>query len=164
MKKILVRLVLAGASALLATPSFAQQGQASAVLHPAPGTGIRAEVLVLDTGDTLFFSGRAVGLTPGEVYASLLYDVDSEPGPFRQTPATLGACEPSTLPPPLPDQMFIGVWNVDAEGNGVLFGMNTGVTYTPLGTFDTISIRFPAPGVQNVQACGQVAAQISQLP
>lgn len=151
------------ALALLAAPAFGQpQGIASSELHQVNQSGVRAELLFLDSGSMMTVSGRATGLDPSVTYRTLIYDLGSVPG----GPATLGingACEPSSFPPPLPTQMLIGVWTVDGDGNGVLFAVKTGIEYTPLGTFDTVSIRV-APGVEGVRACGQVNAHITRLP
>ena len=138
------------------------QGIAAARLHAANQSGVRAEVLFLDSGDQMIVSGRATGLDPSALNRTLIYDVGSVPG-GPVTPGINGVCEPSSFPPPLPTQMFIGVWDVDADGNGTLFATRTGVNYTPLGTFDTVSIR-GGPGVEEVRACGQVNAHITKLP
>lgn len=163
MRKPLMGLTLV--ATLLAIPAFSQQGLGSSRLQPLNGSGVHGEIVILDDGDNhLVFSGRATGMAPGVAYVSLLYDVGSEPGPPRETLSTLGACEPSPADDLTFPQMFIGGWVVDADGNGTLYADKTGAaSYTPLGTFDTISIRFPAPGVENVQACGQVSAQISRF-
>jgi hypothetical protein len=163
MRKAVMSLTLV--ATLLAIPVFsAQQGLGAARLHPLHQSGIEAEIVILDNGNNhIVFSGRATGLTPGVAYVSLLYDLGSESGPPQETPATAGACEPN---PPTDNlsgpQMFIGGWLVDANGNGTLYADKTAAGYTPLGTFDTISIRV-GPGVENVLACGQVSAQISNF-
>jgi hypothetical protein len=81
---------------------------------------------------------------------TLVYDVGSVSGGPE-------LCEPTV---PMPG-MFVGTWAVDAVGNGLLIQVAPPGAITPLGTFDTVSIRDTTInggfGVQAVIACGQVA-------
>ena len=104
-------------------------------------------------------TGEAEGLTPGDTYVSLVYDVGSEAeGP--------DACEPTIFDPSDPNNilatMFLGVWFVDADGNGTLGPL---VNPTPLSKIRTVSIRNEAVfdangdagfGPHAVLACGEV--------
>ena len=135
-------------------------------------TGVEAEIEFEDDGSTLTISGEAEGLTPGVPYASLIYDVGSSAeGP--------DACEPGIFVPTDPNfiltTMFIGLWEVDEDGDGELEATNivdddTGDrVYVPLSKIGTVSIRdLTVPGIFGpgsegsgpaaVVACGEVEA------
>ena len=117
-------------------------------LHQIGGSGIRGEVLALDSGNAdtgLIVSGRAEGLDPEQTYVSLIYDVDSVPG-------GPDACVPTgtTL---AGNQRFVGVWQVAGDGSGTLFATKTGDSYAALTDVGAVSIRL---GDGSLQACGRV--------
>ncbi len=104
-------------------------------------------------------TGEAEGLTPGDTYISLVYDIGSE----AQGP---DACEPTIFDPNDPnfilDTMELGFWNVDGDGDGTLGPL---VNPTPLSLIRTVSIRNVAIfndqgqggfGPHAVLACGEV--------
>ncbi|HKA18244.1 MAG TPA: hypothetical protein VKN18_08005 [Blastocatellia bacterium] len=117
--------------------------------HPANQSGVMGRITFTQTGGGLIITGTAKGLAPSTAgrYVSLVYDTASVPGG-----PTL--CEPVV---PFPD-MFVGIWISDAAGNGLLFQV---AQPSPLGTFDTVSIRDTTIndgfGPEAVVACGQVA-------
>ena len=121
---------------------------------------IEAEIDFEDIGAGMIrVTGEAEGLTPGDTYVSLVYDVGSEAeGP--------DACEPTIFDPLDPnnilDTMFLGFWNVDGDGNGTLGPL---VNPTPLSLIGTVSIRnvaifddqgFGGFGPHAVLVCGEV--------
>lgn len=135
-----------------------------ALLHPVNRSDIIGVVEFTDDGSTLTVNGVASGLDPGAVYVSLIYDNGSVSGGPE-------ACEPTIFDPSDPDfillTMFVGVWDVDAAGNGTLEAENildedTGErVYVPLSKFKTISIRDTRInegfGPEAVVACGDEA-------
>ena len=120
-------------------------------------SGIDAEFSFTDDGGTLTTTGTATGMNPADFYVSLIYDNRSVPGgPNACEPAIFDASDPDFILP----TMFIGVWIVDADGNGTLNAVNTegGVSYVPLSKIGTISVRlFVAPGVVPRVASGRVS-------
>ncbi len=131
--------------------TFAGQALGSAQAHSIDGSGIKGDILFLDSGDPqsgLVVSGSAAGLDPGQVYLSLVYDMGS-------VPAGSAACEPSG---PFLDgtQMFVGFWTVEEDGSGTLFVQKTGDAYAALRQVGAVSIR---QGNLALQACGRVHEQ-----
>ena len=140
--------------------------EADVELRTLNASGIEGEIELVDDGSTLTIHGEAEGLTPGVVYISLIYDVDS--------PATgPEACEPKIFNPLLPGfilpTMFIGVWDVDDDGEGTLWATNIDDettpdpfdrVYVPLSKIGTVSIRDTTVlggfGPLAVMACGEV--------
>lgn len=162
-KLILMALVTAVLVALPAVVYAAHTSDATgrAQLHPENQSGIVGTINFTDDGGTLSVSGTAGGMDPAETYFSLIYDIGSAPGGPE-------ACEPTIFNPADPNfilpTMFVGVWSVDAGGNGTLTATNTngGADYVPLTKIKTISVRrdtFPEnpPFFNVLDACGQVA-------
>ena len=138
--------------------------------HADSWTGVTGEIEFEDDGSTLEISGAATGLTPGIPYASLIYDVASEPaGPFACEPGIFDPLDPNFIIP----TMFVGFWDVDEDGNGELSATNivdddTGDrVYVPLDKIATISVRDltvpgpfgPGSGPAAVVACGWVEVE-----
>lgn len=144
--------LLSGSNFALATQPFAT---AEATQHPVNQSGVRGHITFTETADGVAVAGTATGLEPSTGrYETLVYDVGSVPGgPI--------ACEP-TGGLGFTD-MFVGVWSVDAAGNGTLNQLNRAIA--PIGEFDTVSIRDTTInngiGPEAVVACGQVAASSS---
>ncbi len=148
--------ILTVALAALPYAAIADGDAESDLENPRP---IEVEIEFEDDGFVLSVTGEAEGLTPGDTYISLVYDVGSEAeGP--------DACEPTIFDPADPNNilatMFLGVWSVDADGNGELGPL---VNPTPLSLIGTVSIRnlavFDAMGNAGfgphaVLACGEV--------
>jgi len=117
--------------------------------HPVNQSGVMGRITFTETGGGLVVTGTATGLAPLTAgrYVSLVYDTASVPGGPT-------VCEPVV---PFPD-MFVGIWVSDAAGNGLLVQL---AQPSPLGTFDTVSIRDTningGFGPEAVVACGQVA-------
>ena len=134
-------------------------------------SGVTAEIEFVDDGTTLTITGEAEGLDPTIPYASLIYDIASPAeGPF--------ACEPFIFggPDSIITTMFIGLWDVDEDGDGELSEINIvdDITeervYVPLSKIGTVSIRdltvpnpgppfFDGSGPAAVVACGVVEAE-----
>ena len=165
MKKTARTILLGLALILIPTVAIASSGLEGEAELEDPGnnasspTGVEAEIEFEDDGSTLRISGEAEGLTPGVLYASLIYDVNSSAeGP--------DACEPAIFDPGDPNNilatMFIGFWQVDEDGEGELEATNTngGADYVPLTKIGTISIRdltvSGGAGPAAVVACGEV--------
>ncbi|MCG8408315.1 MAG: hypothetical protein MI923_24200 [Phycisphaerales bacterium] len=126
-------------------------------------TGVDAKIVFVEDGTTLMVIGTATGLDPAETYFSNIYDIGSaSEGP--------GACVPSIFDPKDPDfilpTMFLGFWEVDADGNGRLCAINTndGADFVPLDKIGTVSVRLivgpppapDAPPMNELVACGSV--------
>ena len=154
MKKLFLIVV---ALALVAIPAvvFADaviKGKA----HAKPPTQVKAKFKFVEHGGVLTITGKGKGFEPGESYVSLIYGIGSlVKGP--------GACEPSgtALTDPI-DLMFVGFWDVSANGKGTLIqaGPASGASLTDIAT---ISVRrevfIPPSGPTNpliVEACGWV--------
>ncbi len=170
-RQILAVLVAATLVALPAVGNAAHSGEATGrtQLHPVSQSGVMGNITFEDNGvDTVTISGTATGLEPFGLYVSLIYDNGSVPGgPF--------ACEPSFLHPGNPananeltfEEMIVGIWTVDGDGNGTLNAVNFGfappfgffdMLYVNLDRFDTVSIRSVADDFA-VVACGEIATQ-----
>ncbi|HEY2933379.1 MAG TPA: hypothetical protein VGK99_16695 [Acidobacteriota bacterium] len=124
---------------------------AHATQHPMNQSGVKGRIEFTSVPGGLLVTGTATGLQPSVGrYVSLVYDLGSVPGGPE-------ACEPTT---PMPG-MFVGIWAVDALGNGILIQLAPPAAIAPLSAIDTISIRDTTVnggfGVQAVVACGQIA-------
>jgi hypothetical protein len=124
---------------------------AHATQHPMNQSGAQGSISFTSVPGGLMITGTATGLQPSiGRYVSLVYDLGSVPGGPT-------ACEP-TVPM---DGMFVGIWAVDAAGNGILIQLSPPAAIAPLSSIGTISIRDTTInggfGVQAVVACGQVA-------
>ena len=158
--QILLR-ILTVALAALPYAAIADGDAESDLKNPRP---IEVEIDFEDDGAVLSVTGEAEGLTPGDTYISLIYDIGSEAeGP--------DACEPTIFDENDPNfilfTMVLGFWNVDGDGDGTLSAINTnfGADYVPLSKIGTVSIRnvdiFNANGDAGfgphaVLACGEV--------
>jgi hypothetical protein len=129
--------VLTVALAALPYAAIADSDAESDLKNPRP---IEVEIDFEDDGVVLRVTGEAEGLTPGDTYISLIYDIGSEAeGP--------DACEPTIFDPNDPnfilETMVLGFWNVDGDGDGTLSAINTnfGADYVPLSKIGAVSIR-----------------------
>lgn len=158
-------------TALILTATLASVGQAqadgvrlarfgSATLAPIGDSAVRARIAFIDNGVDLIAIGTATGLDPSKTFISNIYDIGS-------VATGSNACEPTIFDPNergfiLPT-MFLGTWEVNAEGVGKLTAINTnnGKDFVPLRRFKTVSIRqFVAPGNPPetvLEACGNVS-------
>ena len=157
MSKLFVSLALSIGAIVIATSSvgaLSSPSTGSARLHPIDRSGIKARMDFLDTHDVntgLIISGTATGLDPGKFYISSVQDNDSVPGGPR-------ACE---LPEFFDEEIvFLGRWEVNADGTGTLVSVQSQGGYAPLGDFGTVAIReltIPGrPDLAPVLACGQI--------
>ncbi len=141
---------------LLPAVAFAgsEERKAEADLASIGNSGITAEIEFVDTGSALLVKGEAEGLNPSKAYISLIYDNGSAAtGPT--------ACEPSVGPgqPGFLDfpKMFVGAWLPMGSSERTLTATKTGASYTPVGTFRTVSVREVVPvGLPQLRACGLV--------
>ena len=123
--QILLR-ILTVALAALPYAAIADGDAESDLKDPRP---IEVEIDFEDIGAGMIrVTGEAEGLTPGDTYVSLVYDIGSEAeGP--------DACEPTIFDPNDPNNilatMFLDFWNVDGDGNGTLGPV---INFTPLAT------------------------------
>ncbi len=138
----------------LCTETIDASALGSAVQHPISSSGVRGEILILDTGspvDGLVISGRASGLDPSGTFVTLIYDAGS-------IPAGPDACLPTDFSL-TSTQMFVGIWQVSPDGSGVLFAQKTGDSYASLGSIGAVSVRDvqgPIPQGAILVACGRV--------
>ena len=146
---------LAGIALLMATAANALDapGLGAAQQHSIDQSGITGTILFLDTGnatDGLIISGRATGLDPGATYVTLVYDAASAPaGPVACRPADFSLTS---------TQMFVSMWQVEADDTGTLFARKTGDSYAALDLIGAISIRDvqgPIPQGAILVACGR---------
>lgn len=120
--------------------------------HPANQSGVEGRIDFTSVPGGLLVTGTATGLQGPSIarYVSLVYDLGSEPGG-----PTL--CEPTA---PI-EGMFVGIWAVDAMGNGSLIQVAPPGAIAPLSVIDTISIRDTTIndgfGPEAVVACGEIA-------
>jgi hypothetical protein len=149
---LIVVSAIVGATAAVGGLGSAERGRATA----APPTNIEAKFTFVDDGTTLKVFGIARGMASNETYASLIYDV----GSVAEGPR---ACVPSILDPTDPDfignTMFLGLWEVDADGRGKLSALNTngGIDFVPLSKIGSVSVRRLLDGGPTVlEACGAV--------
>ncbi len=147
---------LAGIALLMATAANALDAPnlGAARQHSIDESGITGTILLLDTGndtDGLILSGRATGLDPGATYVTLVYDAASVPaGPVACLPANFSLTS---------TQMFVNMWQVEADGTGTLFAKKTGDSYAALERIGAVSIRDvqgPIPQGAILVACGRV--------
>jgi hypothetical protein len=131
---------MAVVAAALAVAGVAIAGQASfttghATQHSVNGSGAQGRIDFLQTQSGVAVTGTSTGLHPSfGRYVTLVCDRGSVPGGPT-------ACEP-TMPMA---GMFVGIWSVDANGNGTLIQVAHDVA--PLGG--------PVPGLapQGFQGC-----------
>ena len=126
-----------------------------------PPTRVLASINFVDDGSTLKVTGHARGMTPGQVYVSLIYDV----GSTVQGPA---ACGLTIFDPTDPNfiigTMLLGTWEVDRHGRGTLSAINTndGANYVPVEKIGAVSVRRiigpPGPGAPNTLVAKGVKA------
>jgi hypothetical protein len=125
---------------------------AHALQHPVNQSDVMGRITFIEAAGAVVVQGTATGLQGPSVgrYVSLVYDIGSVPGGPE-------ACEPTAV---MPD-MFVGIWIVDAAGNGRLMQLNPAVA--PLELVDTVSIRDTTInqgfGPEAVVACGQIAVR-----
>lgn len=119
-------------------------------------SGIRAQIIFVDTGTELLVVGTATGLDPDAVYESLVYDNGSQPrGEFPCLPGL----DPS-IPRLSGPQMFVGFWEPLGSSTRVLTAVKSGPSYVALGEFANMSVReLPTPvppDNTDLRACGPV--------
>lgn len=124
---------------------------AQATQHAVNQSGVKGRIDFTSVPGGLSVTGEATGLEPSlGRYVSLVYDIGAVPG----GPA---ACEPTEEIP----GMFVGIWAVDALGNGSLIQLVPPAAVAPLEAIDSISIRDTTInggiGIEAVVACGQIA-------
>ena len=130
---------------------------AAPVLSQVDGSGIRAQILFLDTGapeNGLIASGRAEGLDPNRIYTTLIYNA----GSVSTGPA---ACLPTNA---ILDksQMFVGNWKVSADGTGTLFAVKMGESFASLDDVGTTSVRVLEGSDLVLRACGDVVPALAR--
>lgn len=151
MRKLIIPLA---AAAIVAIPAYADHSPtvtAQARQHPLNQSGAAGRIDFTSVAGGLLVTGTATGLQPSiGRYVTLVYDVGSVPGGPT-------ACEPTVELP----GMFVGIWAVDALGNGMLIQLAPAAAIAPLSEIDTVSIRDTTInqgfGVEAVVACGQIA-------
>ncbi len=117
-------------------------GEARANLHQIDRSGVKAKIVLLESGGQVVVSGVAVGLDPGAGYISLAYAPDSVPsGP--------NACRPTAGAPG-----FVGQWTVNPDGTGVLTASLSAGAISGIGS---MSIRLAS--TMALQACGALDAE-----
>jgi hypothetical protein len=150
MRNLVIALAAVVLIALPASPN-PPTADAHATQHPVNQSGVMGRIEFRNVAGGLQVTGTATGLQPSiGRYVTLVYDRGSVPGGPT-------ACEPTT---PMPG-MFIGIWAVDAAGNGILIQLAPPAAIAPLSAIDTVSIRDTTInggfGVQAVVACGEIA-------
>lgn len=123
---------------------------AKATQHSVNQSGVQGRIDFTDVPGGLSVTGTATGLQQSVGrYVSLVYDLGSVPG------GPIG-CEPT-------EEilgMFVGIWAVDALGNGILIQLVPAAAIAPLEAIDTISIRDTTinsgVGAEAIVACGQI--------
>jgi hypothetical protein len=150
----LITVVVVAAAALVAIPAAAAQSPATAQAnqHPVNQSGVMGRIDFTSVPGGVLVTGTATGLQPSVGrYVSLVYDLGSVPGGPT-------ACEPTVAL----DGMFVGIWVVDAAGNGTLTQVVPPGAIAPLSEIDSVSIRDTTInggfGAEAVVACGQIAA------
>jgi hypothetical protein len=147
--------IAVGVAAVVMMPVYAQNTPeviAQATQHSMNQSGAQGRIEFRSSpGGGLAVTGTATGLQPSVGrYVSLVYDRGSVPGGPE-------ACEPTT---PMAG-MFVGIWAVDALGEGTLIQLAPPAAIAPLEAIDTISIRDTTinggRGVEAVVACGEIA-------
>jgi hypothetical protein len=145
--------IAVAALALIAIPAFADAPTAAAhaTQHPVNQSGVMGRIEFTNVPGGLRVTGTATGLQPSiGRYVTLVYDRGSVPGGPN-------ACEPTEVMA----GMFVGIWAVDAAGNGILIQIAPPPAIAPLSAIDSVSIRDTTInggfGVQAVVACGEIA-------
>lgn len=151
---VLVAALLAGVLVPSATALASSEREAEAELATftidVPSSTVTAEIEFVDTGSSLNVKGEAKGLVPGERYISLIYGNGSvSTGPRACLPAAFLSQA----------KMFLGMWVVNPDGEGTLNVTKTGASYTPIGTFATVSVRVLRGSRAVRVACGDVIAE-----
>lgn len=170
-RQLLTVFVAAALVALPAIGNAAHSGEATGrtQLHPVSESGVMGSITFEDNGvDTVTISGTASGLEPFGLYVSLIYDNASVPGgPFACEPGEFRPGDPANANELTFEEMIVGIWTVDGDGNGTLDAENFGFAppfgffdtfYVNLDRFDTVSIRSVADNFA-VVACGEIATQ-----
>ena len=152
MRKLLITIATFAIVAISVSADHSPTVTAQAKLHPFNQSGVKGRIEFTSVDGGLLVTGKATGLEPSVGrYVSLVYDLGSESGGPE-------ACEPTGVPIP---GMFVGIWAVDALGNGMLIQTVPPGEVAPLSVIDTISIRDTTInggfGVEAVVACGQIA-------
>jgi len=134
-----------------AGPATAEETTAHANLHPVNQSGASGDISFTEDDAGVHVTGTATGLEPSVGrYISLVYDLGSVPGGPT-------ACEPVEEL----EDMFVGIWDVDANGNGTLIQVAPPSEIASLSEVDTVSIRDTEInggfGPEAVVACGQIA-------
>lgn len=154
MRKLVISV---GVGAIVAVSVYADHSPtqtARARQHPANQSGASGRIDFTSVPGGLLVTGTATGLQGPSIarYVSLVYDLGSVPGGPT-------VCEPTTDPPI--EGMFVGIWAVDALGNGSLIQVVPPGAIAPLSVIDTISIRDTTIndgfGPEAVVACGEIA-------
>jgi hypothetical protein len=153
MRKLFIAVAAVALVAISVSADHTPTTTAQAKLHPFNQSGVKGRITFTSVDGGLLVTGTATGLEGPSVgrYVSLVYDLGSQPGGPE-------ACEPTGVPIP---GMFVGIWAVDALGNGMLVQTVAPGEIAPLNAIDTISIRDTTInggfGVEAVVACGQIA-------
>jgi len=153
MRKLLITVAAFAMVAISVSADHTPSTTAQARLHPYNQSGVKGRINFTSVDGGLQVTGTATGLEGPSVgrYVSLVYDLGSESGGPE-------ACEPTGIPIP---GMFVGIWAVDATGNGMLIQTVPPGEVAPLSVIDTISIRDTTInggfGVEAVVGCGQIA-------
>ena len=146
--------IAVAAAAMVAIPGYADHSStvtAHATQHPVNQSGAQGRIDFTTVAGGLLVTGTATGLQPSVGrYITLVYDLGSVPGGPT-------VCEPAA---PI-DGMFVGIWAVDALGNGSLIQLVPPDQIAPLSVIDTTSIRDTTInggfGPEAVVACGEIA-------
>jgi hypothetical protein len=141
------------ATFVAAGPATAEETTAHARQHPVNQSGAMGTIDIVEDDAGMHVMGTATGLQPSfGRYETLVYDLGSVPGGPT-------VCEPVEEL----EDMFVGIWDVDANGNGTLIQVAPPGEIAPLSVIDTISIRDTEInggfGPEAVVACGQIAVQ-----
>ena len=116
--------------------------EARANLHQIDQSGVKAKIVLLESGGQVVVSGVARGLDPAAAYISLAYDPNS-------VPAGPNACRPTAGAPG-----FVGQWSVNPDGTGVLTASLSAGAISGIGS---MSIRLAS--TMALQACGALDAE-----
>ena len=152
MRKLIIAVASVVIVAISANADHTPTVTAQAKQHPFNQSGVKGRINFTSVPGGLLVTGTATGLEGPSVgrYISLVYDLGSASGGPT-------ACEPTVEI----EGMFVGIWAVDAMGNGTLIQTVLPGEVAPLNIIDTISIRDSTIndgfGVEAVVACGQIA-------
>jgi hypothetical protein len=152
MRKLVTAIAITATFALPIYADHSPTVTAQATQHPVNQSGVTGRINFTAVPTGLLVTGTATGLQPSiGRYVSLVYDLGAVPGGPT-------VCEPTVEIP----GMLVGIWAVDALGNGILIQVVPPAAIAPLNAIDTISIRDSTVnggfGVEAVVACGQIAA------